>query len=278
MARPLRIAIPGGLYHVIARGNDRQVVFFDDHDRTRFLGVLAQATDRFRLLCHSYCLMDNHYHLLLETPQANLSLAMRQLNGLYAQAFNRRHGRCGHVFQARFRAILVQKESHFLRAARYIVRNPVRARICGEPGHWPWSSYNALAGSAPGESFLCTDELLAAFAPTRRAAKARYRAFVLAGSGDELMDEVRGERLGDESFLRIRYADDDRLTEVPRAHFEPVRRPLGEIFAAVTRPVAAAYRDHGYSLREIGEHLGCHYSTVSRRLQAEEAVERELTP
>jgi putative transposase len=257
---------------VIARGNNRQVVYVDDHDRTGFLNLLAHVVERYRLLCHSYCLMDNHYHLLLETPKANLSLAMRQLNGLYAQRFNRRNGRCGHVFQARFRAIVVQKESHLLRAARYIVRNPVRARLSTRPGQWSWSSYNAMAGAAPAAVFLCTDELLAAFAPTRRAAQARYREFVAERIDDDLMEEVRGERLGDEAFLRVRYADDERLAEVPRAQLEPLRRPLAEIFAAEPRPVAAAYGDHGYSLGEIGEHLGCHYSTVSRRLRLEEAA------
>ncbi len=273
MARPLRIAIPGGLYHVIARGNDRQPVYLDDDDWTDFLELLAQTVERYRLLCHSYCLMGNHYHLLFETPRANLSLAMRQLNGLYAQGFNRRHARCGHVFQARFRAILVQKESHFLRCARYIVRNPVRARICALPSEWRWSSYHALAGRAPAEPFLCTDELLRAFSQTRRAAQARYREFVAEGLDDTLADEVRGERLGDEAFLRIRYADDEQLPEVPRAQLEPLRRPLAEIFAEASTPVADAYRDHGYSLRELAEHLGCHYSTVSRRLQREEMLQ-----
>ena len=202
MARPLRIAIPGGLYHVISRGNDRQHVYLDDPDRRTFLELLAATVDRYRLLCHSYCLMGNHHHLLLETPRANLSLAMRQLNGLYAQRFNRRYGRCGHVFQARFRAILIQKESHLLRTARYIVRNPVRARICDRPGQWPWSSYSALAGSIAAPSYLCTDELLSQFARSRRAAQARYRSFVAEGSDEALLDEVRGERLGDPAFSR----------------------------------------------------------------------------
>jgi putative transposase len=273
MARPLRLAIPGGLYHVIARGNDRQLIYLDDDDRRRFLELLGQAVERYRLLCHSYCLMDNHYHLLLETPLANLSLAMRQLNGLYAQHFNRRSGRCGHVFQSRFRAILIQKESHLMRTARYIVRNPVRARICGHPGEWPWSSYNALVGRAARERFLCTEELLKAFAPTARAARARYREFVAEGLDDALLEEVRGERLGDESFLRVCYGADERLHEVPRVQLEPLRRPLAEIFGATSTPLAAAYRDHGYSLRELAEHLGCHYSTVSRRLRREEMLQ-----
>ena len=275
MARPLRIAIPGGLYHVVSRGNNRGVVYLDSRDRSDFLELLGGAVERFRLLCHSYCLMSNHFHLLLETPKANLSLAMRHLNGVYAQRFNRRHGRCGHVFQARFRAILVQKESYLLRAARYIVRNPVRARICARPGEWRWSSYSALAGTMPAEDFLCVDELLQMFAPTRRAAQARYRDFVADAADDDLLAEVRGERLGLEAFMQIRYADDESLAEVPRAQLEPLRRPLEEIFAITNGPVAAAYCDHGYSLREIGEYLGCHYSTVSRRLGREEAAMRQ---
>jgi len=272
VARPLRVAIPGGLYHVTSRGNDGQVVYFDDCDRTRFIDLLASVVERFHLLCHSYCLMSNHYHLLLETPKANLSPAMRQLNGPYAQSFNRRHVRCGHLFQARFRSILVQKESHLLRCVSYIVRNPVRARICEQPGQWRWSSYNAIAGRAPAATFLCTDELLRTFAPTRRRAQERYRDFVAGGADDDLLSEVRGERLGDKAFLRVRYGDDERLREIPQVQLEPLRLPLEEIFASSSEPVAVAYRDHDSSLREISEHLGCHYSTVSRRLRREERM------
>lgn len=270
MARPLRIPLPGGLYHVFARGNDRQDVYDDDHDRTQFLELVGHVVDRYGLLCHSYCLMDNHYHLLLETPRANLSLAMRQLNGLYARRFNRRHGRCGHVFQARFRAILVQKDSHLLRVARYIVLNPVRAGICEHPAEWRWSSYGAFAGTVPPVHFLCTDDLLGCFASTRRAARLRYRRFVDEGLDDALAEHVRGERLGEEELLRERFGFDAPLAEIPRAQLEPLRTPLDELFAGRANPVAAAYREHGYTLREIAEHLGCHYSTVSRRLRREE--------
>jgi putative transposase len=270
MARPLRLALPDGLYHVFSRGNDRQDVFSDDRDRELFLDVLAHAVDRYRWLCHTYCLMDNHYHLLLETPRANLSIGMRQLNGLYARRFNVRHGRCGHLFQARFRSVLVQKESHLLRTARYIVRNPVRAGTCSRSGEWRWSSYLALAGAAPAARFLCTDVLLGHFAKTRQAAQAAYRRFVADGIDDALAEHVLGERLGEEPFLRDRFGLDPPLEEIPRVQIEPVRTPLTELFTDCITPVAAAYREHGYTLREIAAHLGCHYSTVSRRLRREE--------
>jgi len=174
VARPLRICIPGAVYHVIARGNTRDFVFLDDADRIAFLDVLARVVERFGCVCHAYCLMGNHYHLVLETPLGNLSAGMRQLNGLYAQYFNRRHGRCGHLFQGRFRAILVEKETYLLAVARYVVRNPVRAGLCREAGEWQWSSYRATAGHVECPSFLCTDWLLSRFAPTRRLAQARY--------------------------------------------------------------------------------------------------------
>lgn len=272
MARPLRLALPGGIFHVIARGNDRQRVFGDGRDRELFFAVLTHAVDRYGWLCHSYCLMDNHYHLLLETPKPNLSIGMRHVNGLYARRFNVRNGRCGHLFQARFRSILVQRDSHLLRVARYIVLNPVRARICAHPEQWPWSSYRALAGLAPAEPFLCTDVLLGHFAETQKAAKARYAAYVKEGLEDALAQQVAGERLGEPALLRECFGLDPPLAEIPRAQVEPLRAQLEEIFAARSEPVAAAYREHGYTLREIAEHVGCHYSTVSRRLRREEAM------
>ena len=124
MARPLRIEFPGALYHVSARGNARQDIFLDDQDRQRFLGVLERVVSRFHLLLHAYCLMDNHFHLVVETPEANLSQAMRQLNGVYTQAFNRRHDLVGHVLQGRFRAIVVDRDSYLLELCRYVVLNP----------------------------------------------------------------------------------------------------------------------------------------------------------
>ena len=136
MARPLRLEFPGAVYHVTSRGNARAAIFLDDEDRPIFLGVLGAVVARFGWLCHAYCLMDNHYHLLLETPDPNLSRGMRQLNGVYTQRFNRRHGRVGHVLQGRFKAILVDRDGYLLELARYLVLNPVRAGRVKDPGRY----------------------------------------------------------------------------------------------------------------------------------------------
>jgi len=134
MARPLRIEFPGAVFHVTSRGDRRESIFADDVDREDFLAVLAVALDRFDAQSLAYCLMGNHYHLVLYTCQANLSLLMRQINGAYTQRFNRRHGKVGHVFQGRFKAILVDRESYLLELCRYVELNPVRAGMVGQPG------------------------------------------------------------------------------------------------------------------------------------------------
>ncbi len=146
MARPLRIEYPGAVYHITSRGNEKKPVYKDDQDRENFLSPLDRVNKRYNWLCHAYCLMDNHFHLLIETPEGNLSIGMRQLNGVYTQTFNKRHRRTGHLFQGRYKAILIQKDSHLLEACRYVVLNPVRARLVEEPGQWRWSSYGATAG------------------------------------------------------------------------------------------------------------------------------------
>jgi len=133
MARPLRLEFAGALYHVTSRGNRREEIYLDDQDRRRFLTLLAEVCERFNWRVHAYCLMSNHYHLLIETPDANLSRCMRQVNGVHTQAANRRHGQVGHVFQGRFKALLVQKESYLLELARYVILNPVRAGMVARP-------------------------------------------------------------------------------------------------------------------------------------------------
>jgi putative transposase len=274
MARPLRICIAGGVYHAIARGNERAPIYRDDADRFAFLRMLARVVDRFGWVCHAYCLMGNHYHLVVETPRPNLPTGMQQLNGPYARWFNERHDRCGHVFQARYRSILVQKGSHLLALCRYVVLNPVRAGLCRGPGSYHWSSYRATAGDAPPEPFLTTDWILCCFASSRAAAQARYRAFVLERDPEPLAGQVRGERLGGRALLEESFGLEPPLAEIPRVQVEPLPPPaLAEIFARnPDAPVSAAYRRYGYTLRAIAEQLGCHYSTVSRRLRWEERM------
>ncbi|MDA1101451.1 MAG: transposase, partial [Proteobacteria bacterium] len=195
MARPLRIEYPGAVYHVTARGNAQAAIYLDDADRRSFLDTLALAIERHAWLCHGYCLMDNHYHLLIETPTANLGRGMRHINGVYTQAFNRRHGRVGHLFQGRYKAILVEREAYLLELARYVVLNPVRAKLAGikAASDWPWSSHRAVAGEAAAPDWLTVAWLRRQFGGDD-ATKA-YRRFVADGMADRrspLADGLQG--------------------------------------------------------------------------------------
>ncbi len=274
MARPLRIEFPGAVYHVTSRGNARQDIVADDKDRASFLALLAHVIDRYGWLCHAYCLMDNHYHLLLETPKANLSQGMRQLNGRYTQAFNRRHQRVGHLFQGRFTAILVEKEAHLLELCRYVVLNPVRAKMVTHPRSWSWSSYRGTAGELTGPPWLSTEWILGQFGVQQGEAHQRYRQFVAEGrEGPRPWEQLQGQiYLGSEDFI-AQHQPDRVLKEIPRRQTQAKRPPLQDIFqqrGGETKLIAVAYRQYGYRLHEIAVQLGVHYATVSRRLKQAE--------
>jgi putative transposase len=181
-ARPVprspRMEIPGGLWHPVTRGVRKEPIFLDDLDYARFLQILEDVIGRFGWVCHAYCLMPNHYHLLIETPNPTLSDGMERLNGLYAQHFNRRHGVEGHVFERRFRSIRVFGEGHLLELSRYIVLNPVRAGLCRTPAGWRWSSYCAAVGIVRRPRFLTVDWLVGQFGRDRRTAREFYGRFV----------------------------------------------------------------------------------------------------
>lgn len=181
MARPLRIEYTDALYHVTTRGDRQEDIFTLDVDRIDFLEILSRVVERFNWLVHAYCLMDNHYHLLIETPDGNLSKGMRQLNGVYTQTSNRNNNRVGHVFQGRFKAILVQKESYLLELARYIVLNPVRARMVKIAKARPWSSYLDSAGCREPPPWLSTEWVLAGFGKRLLSAQQKYRDFIAQG-------------------------------------------------------------------------------------------------
>ena len=282
MARPLRIEFPGALYHVTARGNAQQDIFLDDEDRHLFLGVLERVVSRFHLMVHAYCLMGNHFHLVLETPEGNLSRAMRHLNGVYTQAFNRRHGRVGHVLQGRFKAILVDREGYLLELCRYVVLNPVRAKLTRTPDKYPWSSYRATASLDAAPSFLTVDWLLSQFGKQRANALRKYKAFVAGGIGQvSPWSQVRGQMLlGSERFvkrLQPQLQDKRALKEIPRKQRFSNRPALASIFCGRTlterdrrdEAIQRAHLEHGYSLSEIGRAVDLHYSTISRIVNRE---------
>src|SRR4030095_14827248 len=235
MARPLRIEYDGALYHVTSRGNDRKPIFKDDGDRELLLRTLARVNERFHWICHAYCLMNNHYHLVIETLDGNLSKGMRQLNGVYTQAFNRRHHRVGHLFQGRFKGILVQKESHFLEVCRYVVLNPVRAKAVKHPREWPWSSYRATGGLAPGSPRLTGGEGLRHFGQRRGPAQQKYREYVGEGiAGATIWENLKAQSLlGLEGFaeaLRGHVTGKARIREIPKEQRLMGRASLKKLF------------------------------------------------
>ena len=195
MARPLRIQFEGAIYHLTARGNCKGDIFFCDRDRWVFLKLLEKVINRFEWICHTYCLMTNHYHLLIETPKPNLSRGMRQLNGVYTQYINHDHNRTGHVFQGRYKSILVQKDSHLLELARYIILNPVRAGICLNPEEYFWSSFRAAVGLSQQPKLLETKWILAQFSSETEIARQRYQEFVRKGQMNKPLEDILGSGL-----------------------------------------------------------------------------------
>jgi DNA-directed RNA polymerase specialized sigma24 family protein len=221
--------------------------------------------------------MDNHYHLLVQTPEGNLSKGMRQLNGVYTQASNRRHGRVGHLFQGRFKAILVDREAYLLELARYVVLNPVRARVVRRAIDWPWSSYRASMGKAPAEPFLAVDGLLALFAKTRSVARERYANFVAEGVGGEPpWADVKGQVfLGDDPFVEsmraraTKAARDD--VQIPKAQRRAPPAALKDIEKRAPdrdTAIAEAHATGAYSYQQIANHFGIHFTTVGRVVRA----------
>ena len=272
MARPLRLEFPGALYHLTARGNARARIYVDEQDYAAFLELLGTVCDRFNWRTHAYCLMSNHYHLVIETPEANLSRGMRQLNGVYTQAFNRRHRQVGHLFQGRYTAILVDKDQYLLELARYVVLNPVRAHMVKSAGQYPWSNYRAMIGKCAAPAWLETGFLLSQLAHRRGDARQRFVRFVAEGKDQpKIWQHLRGQiYLGDEDFvkkLHHRVTADDRLKEIPRAQRRPDPKPLDYYARHARDPkqaMTAAYHSGGYTLAQIAKHFNVHYSTVSR--------------
>ena len=276
MSRPLRIEFAGALYHVTSRGDGQEDIYLDDSDRETYLDVLADVQNRFNWTIHAYCLMSNHYHLLIETPDGNLAKGMRHLNGVYTQKFNRHHKRVGHVFQGRYKAILVQKDSYLLELSRYIVLNPVRAQMVRSAKDWPWSSYRATAGFVEVSQWLTTDWILSAFSRRKKAAMQKYRTFVSEGRNQpkpwqDLKNQIY---LGDDNFvdeMQCKILPDTDLSEVPSSQKRQVEKPISHYdnkYSDRNTAITKAYKSGGYSLKDVGKYYNLHYSRVSRIVKA----------
>lgn len=181
MARRPREELEGGIFHVYARGNRRQAIYLDDADRRRYLAMLGGVVAQYDWFCLAYCLMENHVHLLIETPRANLGSGMQWLHGLYAQTFNERHGRSGHLFQGRYGSVRMTTDAQLWMLVRYLAVNPVRAELCERPDQWRWSSHGALAASTRPR-WLAHSRLLDYLAAAGGDPASRYAALI---AGDE---------------------------------------------------------------------------------------------
>ena len=279
MARPLRLEFTGALYHVTSRGDGREDIYSSDDDRLDWLETLGHVCTRFNWACHAYCQMTNHYHIVIETPDANLSKGMRQLNGVYTQLFNRKHDRVGHVFQGRFKAILVEKESYLLQLARYVVLNPLRAKMVRRLEQWQWSSYRATCGQVQTPEWLQTDFLLSQFGTLRSRSIAKYVAFVHEGKGlDSIWSNLQGQiYLGSESFMKKMQTEIDKkpsVLEIPRAQRRALARELSDYANAYERDdaVALAYLSGHHTMAAVADHFDVHYTTVSRLVKKYEAA------
>ena len=286
MSRPLRIEFPGAMYHVTSRGDRREPIFVDDDDRRALLVVVDQAMSRFDADVLAYCLMGNHYHFVLHTRQGNLSRLMRHLNGVYTQAFNRRHAKVGHLFQGRFKAVLVDRDAYLLEVCRYVELNPLRAAMTDAIDAWPWSSYLAHVGRAPSPDWLDTAGLHGyllgheprGLADDQRAA-ARYAALVAAGRDVRLWDDALRQQiyLGDESFVERMQAlaDPQRAAapEVPRVQ----RRRAAALQSCLAggepreQAMLRAHVEGALTMTAIARELGLSVSRVSRLIARAEA-------
>lgn len=241
MPRPPRVQFPGAFYHVMSRGNAKQNIFLSNDDRLDFLDALERVVSCFSWVCHAYCLMENHYHLLIETPEANLSKGMQNLNGTYCRLFNIKYARTGHVTQGRFLSPLIEDDGYLLELTRYIALNPVRSELVHSPEQWRWSSYGAITGIVPVPPFLESGYILSLFSDDPARGRDAYIRFIAEGLEEPTIDRGRGVML--QSLFRGVQDRERRNRAISRAHLE-----------------------HGFNIQEIAEYLNLSMSTVYRAI------------
>jgi len=299
MARPLRITYPGAFYHVTSRGNERKNIFKSKKDREQFLEYLASATFRYDAVIHTYCLMENHYHLLLETPSANLSQIMRHINGAYTTYFNIKHKRAGHLLQGRFKAILVDKDAYAKELSRYIHLNPVRAKIVDAPEKYEWSSYQYYIGLKKSPAWLKKDFILGYFGCKIKEATFEYKKFVrrlLKKEYESPLVQVVGSAVlgGNEfiDFIKNNYlVDKKKSKDIPSIKSLSWKPELDEIFDVIdivlnmdptlVRNVKMYFARHysGKPLKDIAKYFNIGDSGVSqasRRISMKICKDRNL--
>ena len=299
MARPLRISYPGAYYHVTTRGNERTDIYKSQRDREKFLSYLESASERYGAVIHAFCLMRNHYHLLLETPQGNLSEIMQHINGAYTTYFNVKRKRAGHLFQGRFKAILVEADEYATELSRYIHLNPVRVGAVSKPEEYRWSSYCAYIGNVAKPGWVNSDFILSFFSPNMESARKKYRIFVEDLIGNEYESPLRkvvgstilgtDDFIGDITQKHIDCIEPDRnlpalqkfaVRPLPQDIVSVVKHLVGENEKLVRNAsIHICHKYSGIKLKEIGQHFAVRESAIteaSRRFQLKMEKDKEL--
>jgi REP element-mobilizing transposase RayT len=279
MSRPLRISFKGAVYHVYARGNNKQAIFLDEDEFLEFIRLLRATVKRFGIVCHIYCIMPNHYHVVVETPAGNLSDAIHWLNCVYARWWNRRHARCGHVFQGRFKAQLVQRDEYVHTLSWYLHLNPPVSGLVEAPADWPWSSYRAYAGLDQPPDFLQTSLVYGVIGATNAVDPGRaYRAHMASREKlHKLETSIRRDDrwLGDDAaFEQQRSAAEcGRGPGLSRREFLPSAPPLADLVdrsrsnSVRNAQMRRAHLTYGYRVVDISRFIGLNRSTVGKILR-----------
>lgn len=272
MSRPLRIELAGGYYHVTSRGNEQKAIYTDAIDRWRFLRILSSVRERYCWRCLAWCLMDNHYHLVVQTMEPTLSAGKRQLNGLYAQRFNRRHRRVGHLFQGRFKASLIESDPYLAEVIRYTFLNPVRAGVVESLSAWKWSSWGSTVGISREPYWLPLDRgaVLGLFGSGEIEAVSRLERYLADCVGTDSRDIAPSPTGGSRAFVAARICEQTSTPSVEIPHIERVAEKAIHFQRPWSDDLFYAALAMGLSMREIASLAGCHYSTVSRRVARHE--------
>ncbi len=280
MARPIRVQYPGAFYHIMTRGNERSNIFNVVEDYQDFLLVLFNTIKRYNWDCYAYCLMPNHYHLLIKTNEANLSIGMRQLNGSYTQNFNIRNKRVGHLFQGRFKSILVEEENYKYQLIRYIALNPLRSNIVDRIEDWRWNSCLEVMGKIAATGCVNKRETLSNFDQDENRAKGLFLDYLMSKTEEDGLSSLKGGVvLGSAGFIEkirgyLKLRESEREIPVKERLF--CGPTLEELFTeGVTtrevrnRKIYEAHVGYGYLLSEVANYLGIHYTTISRIFKKE---------
>jgi putative transposase len=285
MARQLRIEFPGAFYHVMSRGNGKQPIFVSDEDRHFFISCLGKAYDRYQSIIHAYCLMENHYHLLVETPNAQLSKIMQSVNTTYSVYFNKKHNQCGHLYQGRFKAILVQAEEYGRELGPYVHLNPIRAKLADDPEQYPWSNYREYLGTMPSRPWTSTSLILSSFGTRLACARQNYAKYVRSKQRQGMPNPLKGAEasgiIGNPDFVaRIKdiFLTDkarEETREIPQLKRLKMRPAMAAVMAdalellgphnkyARNAAIFVIHKKTDYPLREIEAFFGIGLSAIT---------------